>query len=157
LTESPNDFRTDPEGVAHPPAEQGVGTPFGWVRFLILLVLIATPLVFLFRAGARRVGGTVTVPGHLTWGHEVRAFEPCAGGPELWLVGTPEVLGILVQEHERLRESTGTGPYQPVFAVLMGEELPPSTEGFATGYEGRFRVVGVDRLAPLSAEDCPPF
>ena len=64
-------------------------------------------------------------------------------------------LGLVAQDHRRVAEETGAGPYDPVFAVLMGEELPPSSEGFSADYDGRFRVVGVDRLAPLSSEDCP--
>lgn len=154
MTEPQTDFSVDPEGLPHPEADPGIGSPLTWVRFTLLLILVAAPLLFLFRAGSRQVGGTITVPGHLTLGHEVRSFRPCSGGAELWIVGSPEVLGLLAQDHERVA-GRSDDPYEPVFAVLMGEELPRSEDGFAAEYDGRFRVVGIDRLAPLSAEDCP--
>jgi hypothetical protein len=135
--------------------EPGVGTPAMWLRFLILLVLVAVPLVFLFRAGDRRVGATTTVTGVLTWGHEVRSFRPCGGDRDLWIVGELEVIDLLAQDLGRVRASMDAEPYVPVTAVLIGEILPRTTEGFAADYDGRFRIVAIDRVVPTSVEACP--
>ena len=145
----------DPYDTMESAPEPGAGTPALWVRFLIVLALVAGPLFFLFRAGERRVGATVTVTGTLTWGHEVRSFRPCGGDRDLWIVGELEVIDLLTENLDRLRASTAPGPYEPVTAVLIGETLPRSAEGFAADYEGRFRVVAIDRVVPTSVEVCP--
>jgi hypothetical protein len=55
--------------------------------------------------------------GHVVLGQEVRTFQPCDGGSELWVVPTP----VLRAAYDALsREQNG-----PVFVELRGELGPP--------------------------------
>lgn len=78
--------------------------------------------------------------GHVVIGHEVRAFEPCGVGDELWLLPGDELL--------RAHAELSRGPYGRVFAELRGVVEPPPPTGFGSDRAGSLRVLEVRRVEP---------
>lgn len=90
--------------------------------------------------------------GHVTIGHEVRAFQPCNGSESLWLVGTSPALREITAAYRRMPPDKKH--YRPVFAVLAGKRVAPPPDGFGADYEAAFRATHLVKMAP--GENCSP-
>jgi hypothetical protein len=126
-----------------------------WFRFAVLLALVAAPLFFLFRAGDEKTGDTNSLGARLTLGHEVRTLQACGEERVLWIVAEEAVLQRLQEDVAALTEGLDLPPYTPVFAVVTGFQLEGPGSGFAADYDGRFRVLFVERIALLEDGECP--
>jgi hypothetical protein len=81
-------------------------------------------------------------PGWLTLGHEVRAFRPCGGDKDYWLVGRSPALAELEEVYRRAVKNDAR-PYTPMFVSLTGAVVDPPTDGFGRDYAGGFFATDV--------------
>ncbi|WP_223669445.1 hypothetical protein [Kangiella shandongensis] len=76
------------------------------------------------------------VSGSYIYGHEVNSFQPCGEKIEYWVVGNE---GVMSQLSERYTGMVGK-PYQPVYVSFRGDKIGKATDGFASDYDGQFKV-----------------
>lgn len=80
-----------------------------------------------------------TVRGHLTTGHEVRAFVPCNEDGESWVIDQTD--GELADVVGRLSPA----PYAPVFVEVVGQWGEAPTTGFGADYDASLTVTDLVR------------
>ena len=81
----------------------------------------------------------VFVRGHVTVGHEVRAFVECGNSREGWLIDRTD--GELIDVVSRLSPA----PYQPVFVEILAQWGNAPTTGFGADYEASLTVTELIR------------
>jgi hypothetical protein len=108
-------------------------------------LLLATGL-----AGLACGSTATTYRGHYVFGHEVRAFTPCADAEDLWVVGDSQVVGPL----ELLHDSLTTEPYEAVFVEVHGHRLPGKGDGFAESYDGLIQFDSILSVSKQQPGDC---
>ena len=77
--------------------------------------------------------------GHVTVGHEVRAFIECDNTREGWLIDRTD--GELIDVVGRL----SLAPYQPVFVEVLGQWGGAPTSGFGADYEASLTATNLLR------------
>jgi putative lipoprotein len=111
-------------------------------RSALRLLLAVSGFVLAPGACAERGEDERLLRGYVVLGHEVRSFEPCEGGGDLWVV-----------PNEALR-SAAAGlthePYGRVFVELRGRLGPPPETGFGSEYAGQLTVLDLRRAAPAA-------
>ncbi len=114
------------------------------LRNVVLLISVV------FIAFGCKQGGDKNVKqfnGYAVWAEGYATFTDCNTGKEYWL---KDETGELVKQ---LKEVTKEA-YQPVFVILEGDLLPPSTVGVEAAYDNIFnvkKVVTVQAQAPQDA------
>jgi hypothetical protein len=88
----------------------------------------------------------------VTIGHEVRSFKPCDDTRDLWLVGKSPALKAIMNAYRR--EFPTPQGYRPLFMVVSGKEVEPTSTGFGANYPGAFLADRLLRTAP--GETCSP-
>ncbi len=88
------------------------------------------------------------------WGAEVETFSPC-GTDKTWWVLTSEPLWLQLRDaHQALT----TRPYEGIFAEVSGYYDGPASQeaggGFATQYDGLFRITAVRFTRSRADSDC---
>lgn len=82
--------------------------------------------------------------GMVTWGHEVRSFQPCGSDYTYWLRGQEEIFS------QHFSGADLKDPYEALPMTLKGEiePVPEHESGFALEYDGIFLVSEVVKTQP---------
>lgn len=92
---------------------------------------------------------TKILKGELTIGHEVRAFTPCWGDIDYWVI---DKTGTMLKLYEALTE--GKAKYTPIFVEIEIVDKGKSDDGFAADYEGVYEIVRILESKNLTEKDC---
>lgn len=88
--------------------------------------------------------------GRIVFGHEVRTFQPCGEKNEVtesqWIDGSSPAYDQIKNDYEQ--EMDGTGPYSPMYAEIIGRNIPSPTEGFGADYA---KTIYIDEITLASA------
>lgn len=85
---------------------------------------------------------TSMTKGSYMYGSEVSSFQPCGSDRELWVIGDETLTSELHSEYlDMVRK-----PYEQVFVSFRGHQLDKAKEGFASDYDGQFKVTEVVTL-----------
>ena len=88
------------------------------------------------------------------WGAEVSTFSPCGTDKDWWVLANDSIERQLREAHERLT----TMPYEGIFVEVDGSYAGAATAeaggGFATQYDGLFRIANVRALRKRDAASC---
>jgi hypothetical protein len=114
--------------------------------------MAATPTIDVTKYAYLDGGRLVAVPadtevsGWVTFGHEVRSFQPCDGSTEHWLIGRSPALSDLQKSY---RDTiAGARPYTPLFMEVTGSVMASPRQGFGADYAAGFfvtRLIAVKR------------
>ncbi|MGF1698609.1 hypothetical protein L4C54_23510 [Vibrio lamellibrachiae] len=85
---------------------------------------------------------TFVLRGEVVIGHEVSSITPCGSNKQLWLA--------LDSTQRPAATQLVRGPYQPLYAEVIGHLVTPTQHGFDTDFEARFVV---DQINLLTAEN----
>jgi hypothetical protein len=72
--------------------------------------------------------------GWVTVGHEGRAFKPCDGDDQWWLIGKSPTLKAIRDAYRRVESDPKH--YRPVLMALVGEQVDPPPHGFGADHPG---------------------
>ncbi|MDH3713691.1 MAG: hypothetical protein OET44_07590 [Gammaproteobacteria bacterium] len=109
--------------------------------------MAATPTINVTKYAYLDGGGLIAVPadteasGWVTFGHEVRSFQPCDGDTEHWLIGRSPALSDLKTSYRDAM--SGARPYTPLFMAVKGSTMAPPRDGFGADYVAGFFVTGL--------------
>ncbi|MDD3773007.1 MAG: copper resistance protein NlpE [Weeksellaceae bacterium] len=91
-----------------------------------------------------------SIKGLLTFGHEVRTFEPCGSSKTYWVNDFSD--GKLAKMYNEKIKNQLT-PYTPLMAELVVKNLGKTQEGFAEQYDGVLEIIEIKLVEHITPEN----
>lgn len=121
------------------------------MRVLLRLCIVAGLVTGCTNSGEKETGKIVK--GKVTIGHEVSAFTSCDNALDYWVYDTSQQLDSLYEVAKS--KIANAEPYESLYCELEVVEEPKAEDGFASDYQGVYRVLDVIKVVPLSeVPDC---
>lgn len=90
------------------------------------------------------------IKGLITFGHEVRTFEPCGSAKVYWIKDLPDAkLSKMYQD----KTNSQSAPYTPMMAELVLKNIGKAHEGFAEQYDGVLELVEIISVEIVTANN----